>query len=46
MVYAGPDLRDRPRALAAFQAAWDATPEVLRPQVRELVPADYRAALR
>ncbi|MCZ8251253.1 MAG: O-antigen ligase family protein [Hylemonella sp.] len=46
MVYAGPDLRDRPRALAAFQAAWDATPEVLRPQVRELVPPDYRAALR
>ena len=46
MVYAGPDLRDRPRALAAFQAAWDVTPEYLRPQVRELVPAGYRAALR
>lgn len=46
VVYAGPDLRDRARALAAFQAAWDATPEYLRPQVRELVPADYRAALR
>lgn len=46
MVYAGTALRDRPRALAAFQAAWDATPEFLRPQVRELVPADYRAALR
>ena len=46
MVYAGPDLRDRPRALAAFQAAWDAAPEFLRPQVHELVPADYRAALR
>lgn len=46
MVYAGPDLRDRPRALAAFQAAWDAAPEFLRPQVRELVPAEYRLALR
>jgi tetratricopeptide (TPR) repeat protein len=46
MVYAGPDLRDRPRALAAFQSAWDASPAYLRPQVRELVPADYRAALR
>ena len=45
MVYAGPGLRDRPRALAAFQAAWDAAPDHLRPQVRELVPADYRAAL-
>lgn len=46
MVYAGPDLRDRRRALAAFQAAWDLTPEYLRPQVRGLVPEDYRAALR
>lgn len=46
MVYAGPDLRDRERARAAFQAAWEATPDYLRPQVRELVPADYRAALR
>ncbi len=46
MVHAGPDLKDRKRALEAFQAAWEASPESLKPRVRELVPPDYRAQLR
>ena len=46
MVYAGPDLRDRRQAQIAFQAAWDVTPESLRPQILPLIPPDYRSALR
>ena len=46
MVYAGPDLRDRQQAQAAFQAAWDATPENLKARVLALIPSDYRSALR
>lgn len=46
MVHAGPDLKDRKQALEAFQAAWEASPESLKPRVRELVPPDYRAQLR
>jgi O-antigen ligase len=45
-VYAGPDLKNRPQALAAFQAAWDATPETLKPRVHQLVPPEYREGLR
>jgi O-antigen ligase len=46
MVHAGPDRKDRKQALEAFQAAWDASPEQLKPQVREMVPPDYRDQLR
>lgn len=46
MVYAGPDLKEHKRALEAFQTAWEATPETLRPQVRQMVPPDYRGQLR
>lgn len=46
MVYAGPDLKNRPQALQSFQAAWEATPESLKPQVRQRVPPDYRDQLR
>lgn len=45
-VYAGPDLKDRQQAQEAFQAAWRAAPEALRPQVRQLVPPDFRDQLR
>lgn len=46
MVYAGPDLKDPKQALEAFQAALEATPESLRPQVRQRVPPEYRDRLR
>lgn len=46
MVHAGPDLKDRKQALAAFQAAWDVSPESLKPRVRAMVPPDYRNQLR
>ncbi len=46
MVYAGPGLNDRPQAQQAFQAAWEATPEHLRSQVRQMVPTGYRDQLR